>query len=260
MATYNRAFVLKETIKNIFDQDYPNLELIVVNDGSDDHTQTVLEGLQSFYGFKLIRNPKNLGLQQSLNRGIQQANGKYIARIDDHDRWLTKDKISKQVNFLEKNTEYGMVGTAYQVGSQKMLNPETDEEVRQQILMRCPFCHVTVLIRKSAIEAVGGYDEKLPYSEDWDLWLKIGTKTKFANMPDITVEVAEAETSLSGDYFTKQLPLNRRVIKPFLKKYPSGWKAQLYHQFLYIFFSIVPIGGVVHRMMQSVFKMVFLKA
>ena len=153
MATYNRAQTLKQTIENIFDQDYCPIELIVVNDGSEDETLEVLRGLLVHHDFSIINNSENLGLQKSLNRGIQKASGKYIARIDDHDLWIDSKKLSKQVAFLENHPEIGLVGTAYQSGNQIIQNPPTDKEIRNQMLMRCPFCHVTVLMRRSVLEA-----------------------------------------------------------------------------------------------------------
>lgn len=261
MATYNRADDLRESIGEIFEQDYPALEVIVVNDGSNDNTLAILEHLQTLFDFKLIDNPKNLGLQKSLNRGIEQATGKYIARIDDHDRWTEKSKLSKQVAFLEKNPTIGLVGTAYRNGKSVVTNPISDAEIRKQILMRCPFCHVTILMRKNVFEKAGGYDETLPYSEDWDLWLKIGRISQMANLPDITTQVIEptGSDSLSGQFFLKQQKLNRRLIEKYLKDYPGALKARIYHGFVRIFFSIFTAGGSAHRLMQSVFQRTFFK-
>ncbi|MGK0364406.1 MAG: glycosyltransferase involved in cell wall biosynthesis [Saprospiraceae bacterium] len=257
MSTYNRAHLLYQTIENIFEQDYDSFELIVINDGSIDKTQDVLEQLQTIHNFTAINNQKNLGLQKSLNKGIGLAKGKYIARIDDHDKWIKKDKLSIQVYFLEKHLEIGLVGTAYQLGGKNIINPLSDKDIRKQILMRCPFCHVTVLMRKSIVEKVGRYDEVLPYSEDWDLWLKIGTQTQFANLPDVTTEVIEEDASLSDSYFIKQFPINRQLVRKFKNDYPGGRIAMLYHYFIQLFFRLVPLNGSFHRLMKKVFRLRF---
>lgn len=261
MATYNRSPALAQTISNIFEQNYPNFELIVINDGSPDGTSTTLKFLQQRFSFSVIENVQNLGLQKSLNRGLSAAKGKYIARIDDHDLWIDPQKLQKQVDFLEANPDFGLVGTAYRINQQIFINPLTDKAIRQQILLRCPFCHVSVLIRQSILDLAGNYDEDLGYSEDWDLWLKMGIETKFTNLVDVTTEVVEPalNDSLSGSYFLQQLPLNRELVKQYLPFYPNPFKAKIYHDFLYFFFKFVPVDSVLHRWMQRVFKMSFLE-
>lgn len=253
MATYNRAFQLPRTIKNIFEQDYDNIELLVINDGSKDDTMEVLNSLQGSFDFKIINNPENVGLQKSLNIGIKEATGKYIARIDDHDQWIDQSKTSKQVAFLEMNPKVGIVGTGYQVGDRVMINPTSDAAIRTQILMRSPFCHVSVVMKRQLVDLTGGYDESLPYSEDWDLWLKLGKHCQLANLPEIMVAIQEEDLSLSDDYFLKQLPLNRQIVKQYFNDYPGSIRAFLYHQFIRLFFAIVPLNGSIHRMMKRVF-------
>jgi len=253
MATYNRAGDLEPTIKNIFEQDYNKIELVVINDGSSDNTLSTLQNLQTKHDFIIIDNAQNLGLQKSLNIGINLATGKYIARIDDHDKWSDVSKLSKQVSFLESNPKVGVVGTGYKFGEKSMLNPLTDSAIRNQILMRSPFCHVSVLIVKSILDQVGGYDEALPYSEDWDLWLKIGKHAQLANLPDITVAIQEEDISLSRDYFLKQLPINRQIVKQYYKDYPKSFRAFSYHHFLWFFFAIFPLNGSIHQLMKHVF-------
>jgi len=261
MATYNRADVISETIANIFNQNYRPLELIIINDGSKDDTLNVLKDLKRTYGFILINNAKNMGLQKSLNKGLQKATGKYIARIDDHDLWIDREKTNKQVAFLEKNSNFGLIGSAFKINNRPFINPLTNEEIRRQILMRCPFCHQSVLIRKSVLNEVGDYDENLIYSEDWDMWLKIGAVSKVTNLPDVTVQVFEPleNDSLSGDFFLKQLPINRQIIQKYAQFFPFAWKAKLYHGFIKLFFFIFKPGTGMHRAMQPIFRLTFLK-
>jgi len=257
MATYNRATVISKTVENIFEQTYRPLEVIIINDGSSDNTLEVLTDLQKKYDFKLIHNEQNLRLQKSLNRGLKNATGKYIARIDDHDLWIDPEKTTKQVAFLEENRNFGLIGSAFYINDVKFVNPLTD----QQILMRCPFCHQPILIRKSVLEQVGFYDENLIYSEDWDMWLKIASVSKIANLSDITVQVFEpaATDSLSGSFFLKQLPINLKLVKKYGPKFPGAWKAKLYHNFIALFFSVFKIGGSMHRLMQRIFRQTFLE-
>lgn len=253
MATFNRASQLKDTIDNIYQQEYSNLELIVINDGSSDNTLDTLKNIQKTYKFVILNNSENFGLQKSLNLGVQQAKGKYIARIDDHDIWIIKSKLTRQVSFMELNSKVGIVGTGYKVNGKNMINPITDTEIRNQILLRSPFCHVSVLMLKSVLDQVGGYNENLSYSEDWDLWLNMGRYSEFANLPDIMVAIQEEDLSLSGNYFLKQLPINRQIAKRYYKYYPRKIRAFLYHQFLRLFFAVAPVNGFFHKLMKSIF-------
>tara|TARA_R110000737_G_scaffold347676_3_gene379746 strand:- start:596 stop:1414 length:819 start_codon:yes stop_codon:yes gene_type:complete len=257
MATYNRNADLESTIRNIFEQDYSNMELIVIDDGSTDNTLEIMHKLQRLFPFRGISNVHNVGLQKSLNSGIGQSTGKYIARIDDHDKWIDPSKLSKQVAFLESNPEVGLVGTGYTFDGKSMLNPLTDSAIRNQILMRSPFCHVSVVMVKSVVVEVGGYDEQLSYSEDWDLWLKIGKRAQLANLPDITTAIQEDDLSLSKDFYLKQMPINQKIVKQYYDDYPQKSKALLYHQFIRFFFAIFPVNGKVHDMMKIRFLKYF---
>ena len=257
MATYNRAKQLNQTITNIFEQSYAEIELIVINDGSSDDTLATLHQLQTKFSFIIIDNSQNLGLQKSLNVGINHASGKYIARIDDHDKWIDADKLANQVSFLESHPNVGVVGTGYRIGQKSMINPIKDVEIRNHILMRSPFCHVSVLIVKEVLDQVGGYDETLSYSEDWDLWLKIGKHAQLANLPDITVAIQEEDISLSHDFYLKQMPINRQIVKQYYNHYPLKYKALIYHQFIRFFFAIFPLNGKVHKMMKIGFLKYF---
>ncbi len=258
MATYNRGHLVQQTIENIFEQDYKSIELIVVNDSSTDNTQQVLERLQGTYKIIVEKNSKNLGLQKSLNKGLRLAKGVYIARIDDHDKWIDKGKLSKQIEFLEKKPEVGLLGTAYMSDGKIMLNPQNDQSIRAQMLFRCPFCHVSLVIRKAVLEKVGCYDETLTYSEDWELWMRIGQHFELANLPDVTTEIINEEASLSGSYYLRQLPINRSLVKKYRHDYPHGLRAIIYHYFIYCFFTLIPIDSMVHNWMKKIFHRAFL--
>ena len=161
--TRNRAQDIVEALKIVRTQDYPNLEIIIVNDGSTDNTKDVLNEQQ---GIVVVHNPERLWIQKSLNIGCKLAKGKYIARLDDHDIWTDVSKIAKQVEILESNPQIGVIGTAIKIGNRTIINPLTDRAIRNQMLFRSPFSHVTIVMRRDLLEKVGGYDESLKYSED----------------------------------------------------------------------------------------------
>lgn len=194
LPTYNRSNYLERAIKSVLDQSFQEWELIIVDDASTDDTFKVLKKWQEKDGrIKVLRNKKNNysanGISKNLNDGIHIAKGKYIARLDDDDYWCHKDKLKMQVDFLENNPEYVIVGGGMIVvdglGKEKFryLKKESDRDIRASALLSSPFSHTTVMFLKSVAEKVGFYgDNKLV--EDWTLWLKLGKLGKFYNFPE----------------------------------------------------------------------------
>jgi glycosyltransferase involved in cell wall biosynthesis len=88
-------------------QSYHNFEFIIINDASTNNIEdTINEYFKKYDNIIYIKNEKNLGLTKSLNIGIKNSHGEYIARIDDDDYWIIEDKLEKQIDFMENNPEY----------------------------------------------------------------------------------------------------------------------------------------------------------
>jgi len=247
--SYNKKGSIKRAVLSVLDQTYNNIEIIIVDDGSTDGTDKVIfELAKSIQNVKCIKNETNLGLVKTLNKGIVAARGKYIARLDDDDYWCDKDKIKKQVDFLENNPDYVLVGGwAIEADSKgkeitKYLPPEKDEDIRKKILGGDAFIHVTVIFKKDAWENAKGYDESFNGIEDWELWLKMGLTKKFYNIQEIfAVHLGHNKSNLS--YFEKRysrekrLKLSIRLVKKYRNYYPGYKKAMLYccARYLYSF-------------------------
>jgi|SRR3990172_2607314 len=255
IATYNRANDIMRAINSVRDQSYTNKEIIVVNDGSSDNTQHTLEQQSDII---LINNKTNLRLQKSLNIGCNAARGKYIARLDDHDQWIDEEKLAKQVAFLEKNPDVAIVGTAAKSGERKIMNPLSDKDIRRQMLFRCPFCHITIVMRKEAFASVGGYDETLTYSEDWALWMKLGQKYQLANLSDVTTVISE-ETGLTNINYVSQYTTNRTLIKSYKNIYSGFLRAMTYHWSVRQFLRMFKLGGTMHKRFIRIYDYFFLR-
>ena len=194
MPTYNRARFLNGTIQKILSQTYTHFELIILNDCSTDETKSVLEDLaKSDNRIKIIHNDVNLKIVRSLNFGLHEATGYYIARADDDDPWINPKKLENQVNFLDTHPEYMLVGTgAIVVDEQekelfRYTQPTDDTKIRARILVGNPFIHGTVLFKRSVLEKTGPYDINLKDNEDWDMWLRIGMHGKMHNIPSFDI-------------------------------------------------------------------------
>ncbi|MFA4827511.1 MAG: glycosyltransferase [Candidatus Shapirobacteria bacterium] len=250
MTSYNRSKLINRAILSVINQSYQNWELIIVDDASTDNTPTILkEWTNKEKGIKVVINKKNLwrqyGLSPNLNKGIDLSKGKYIARLDDDDYWIDKDKIKKQVEFLENNPDYVVCGGGAIVedGSGKeifrYLKNEKDEDIRQRALFSNPFSHTTTMFLKEKAKKVGGYGN-WRYAEDWDLWLKLGEIGKFYNFPKYFACYLMAGQSASFIYQRPQSKMILQIIKKHRQHYPNFWTAYVFNTGQY-FYSFLPL-------------------
>lgn len=259
LATHNRAATLDAAIESVLDQTLADLELVVVDDASEDDTpQRLARWVERDARVKVLRNGENRGLPASLNRGISEARAPLLARIDDDDRWTDRDKLAAQLRWMRDHPDTVLLGTAYvDEWGRRTANPVEDGAIRRQMLSRCPFCHPSVVMRAETVRAVGGYDETLPYAEDWELWLRLGRVGGLANLASVTLVKARGDDTLSERYFQRQLAMASGFAKRFAADYPRAMRARAFHGFNRLFFRLVPAGGRLHRGMGRVFRRVF---
>lgn len=256
LPTYSRADLIPHAIKSVLDQSYEDFELIIVNDASTDHTADYLDSLTD-ERIQVVHNPENLRLPKTLNRGLQQAKGMYIARIDDDDRWHDTDKLKKQVAYLQSHESVVLLGTSYDMDAAVYKMPIDDEAIRRQMLFRCPFQHSTVLFRKEVAESKITYDENLKICEDWDLWARLGELGHLANLPDVTTTINLTEGGITQSHFGRQLIENRKLSNKYSSSYPRSTRASIYHWGVSLFFKIIPLDSKVHRVFKQIFTKTF---
>ena len=224
LPTYNGERFINRAISGVLNQSYSDLELLVLDDGSTDNTSAIVQGIaQGDPRVRYIKNEKNLGIQKSLNKGLREAKGAWIARIDDDDQWTDKEKIDKQVNFLKTHKGYILLGTGLITQDTKgkelyrFYNPRKDRDIRKKILYRNCFSHSTVMFSKEAALKAGGYSESAHalHIEDYDLWLRLGMIGKFANIRDYAVRLTIHKSSISAVHkivqFKKQLEITHQL-------------------------------------------------
>lgn len=187
MSVYNDAAYVGEAIGSIIEQTWQDWELLIINDGSTDESAKVIENFVDGR-IKFINNPKNLGLTRSLKKGVEQARCKYLARMDADDIALP-ERLENQVNFLDQNLDVGIVGTKIiyfddRTGIYEIPSVLEDHlNINWTVLFGSPFPHPSVMIRKSVLDQYDlNYDPKFLTAQDYDLWTKLLTRTKGANL------------------------------------------------------------------------------
>jgi len=176
--TYNRGWIIKEAIDSVLAQDYTEFELIVVDDGSTDHTSDVLDSYRTVIK---VLSQKNMGVSAARNRGIAEASGKFIAFLDSDDLWLSQ-KLSVQIEFFNQMPD-ALICQTEEVWIRKGLrvNPKKRHKkpsgmIFKPSLERCLVSPSAVMIQRSLFDRVGEFDETLPACEDYDLWLRISCR------------------------------------------------------------------------------------
>ena len=206
--TYNRPESLKEAIQSVLRQEYTYFEIIVINDGGVD-VQAVINGLNAGNKIKYLSHEKNKGLAAARNTGIRISNGKYIAYLDDDDIFYPSH-LGVLVNFLESN-EFNVAFTkacrAYQtIENDKYIItkrdiPYTADFDEDKILINNTIPVLCVMHEKSCLEEVGLFDENLTSHEDWDLWIRMSRKFRFAHINELTCEFRWRDdgTTMTGE-------------------------------------------------------------
>ncbi len=203
---YNAMAFLPEALNSVFNQTYRDFEVIVVNDGSTDKTEQWVSQIED-PRVKLV-SQENKGLAGARNTGIGNAQGEYIAFLDDDDLWEST-KLEKQVNVLDENPEVGLVYTWVSVidtdGKSKgkiLCNSEEGNVWKKLLEHNIVESGSVAMVRHSCYQSVGLYDCTLAssYAEDWDMWLRIAAQYRFQAILEPLVYYRDTPNSLSKNW------------------------------------------------------------
>ena len=174
LPVYNGEHLIEEAATSILDQSFTNFELLIMDDGSTDGTGEIIQRLAAKDSRIRIHQRENRGLIATLNEGIALCSSEFVARMDADDCALPH-RLAVQYDYMTKHAETAVCSTGmeeYETG--RTLTWEGyGEAVRARLLFGCCLYHPTILARRSALLAVGGYDAAMPCAEDYDLWLRL---------------------------------------------------------------------------------------
>ncbi|WP_457554026.1 glycosyltransferase family 2 protein [Desulfobacula sp.] len=177
LPTYNRAWTLENAIDSVLAQDYPNMELIVIDDGSDDNTPKLLEPYKNQI---TVLYQENKGVSAARNLGIKKSKGEFIALLDSDDAW-DKKKISCQMEFFFHHPDALICQTEeIWIRNGKKVNPKFKHKklsgmIFESSLNLCLVSPSAVMMKRQLFDIKGYFNENFTVCEDYDLWLRVST-------------------------------------------------------------------------------------
>ena len=210
MPIFNGARHLPEALESIRSQTYQNLEIILINDGSNDDSGIIIDEFARVDQRAFVIHKSNSGLIDTLNRGLNAASGDWLARLDQDD-FAQPNRIERQVETVLGTDRPILVGSDF-----RTLNEESRRLRRyrlpsdhEQLVTRLRrvqrfFPHSSAMFHVSTAQKVGGYDTSANYNEDWDLWLRLSEHGRIASIGEDLVTVRKHETQMtrnSGSVF-----------------------------------------------------------
>lgn len=225
MPAYNVEKYIGEAIESILNQTYQNFEFLIFNDGSTDNTKAVIESYTDSR-IKIFNYSQNKGLVAHLNYGIDVAASKYIARMDADDI-SHPERLQKQVDYMEANTDIGICGTWYNIIEDPAHIVKIDtkhDDLKIGLLFNSVFGHPTVIIRTEVLRSNSLlYNNDFMHAEDFKLWVELSRISKLANLNEVLLHYRHHEWQVSN--LRKQAQLNKaQVIREQQVEYLFGNK------------------------------------
>lgn len=175
--TFNRSLLIERAINSVLSQSYQGFNLYVINDGSTDETEIILQKYSHHPRIHFFKQ-ENKGVSAARNLGIINSNSEWIAFLDSDDEWLPQ-KLEKQLAYIARNPDLRFVHSneiwirqGVRVNAKKKFD-KSNHEIFKRSLETCLISPSTVIMKRELCKEHGGFDESFVICEDYDLWLKI---------------------------------------------------------------------------------------
>jgi hypothetical protein len=211
MSVYNAGRFLPQAVESMLTQPFADFEFLILNDGSTDGSAEVIDSYAARDPRIRAIHQENRGLVASLNRLIEEARAPLIARMDGDDVSMPK-RLARQVDFLARNPDYGVVGSwATSIDESGAscdtggLDQPTDHEGFLEALDGKPLlCHPSAMLRTDVVHAAGGYRALYRHCEDYDLWLRLAERTKLCSLPERLILYRYSDGQVSSRHILAQ--------------------------------------------------------
>lgn len=221
ITTFNRANLLRRAIESVLAQEYKDFELIVLDNNSKDDTENIVKKFNDSRILYVKHKP--LGISEARNLGVRRARGEYVGFLDDDDKWLPS-KLSLQTTLFDRSSpKLGLVyggflrmssdGAVYEIFKPTLRG----NVLREYLCQRNPLTGSASnpLIRRSVFSVVGGYDEGIKTSEDWEFYLRLARKYEFDFVSQPVVKIRQHKGPRLGDRIKDALDTELLVYKNF---------------------------------------------
>ncbi len=187
MPAYNAEKYIAEAIESILSQTFRDFEFIIINDGSTDRTKEII---LSFGDARIVylENEKNLGIVETLNRGLDAARGEYIARMDADDAAMP-ERFEKQLAYMEKHPEVGVLGCGIRIFGEGTFEHDrtfstSSEDLQAELLFSSCMAHPSVMIRRAALGDIR-YEKEFAGAEDYLMWWRLAQRCSLSTLPEV---------------------------------------------------------------------------
>lgn len=204
--TYNREKMIERAVRSVLEQSYDNINVIVVDDCSTDHTEQIVEKIGDAR-IKFYKLPQNGGAGHARNEGVKLASAELIAFHDSDDVWRP-EKLERQMDYWGKHPEFSMVYCPYlshrSDGSlSQMPYPgmpgELEGDIFYSLLVRNSIGAPTILLKKECFLECGGFDDSLRCLEDWEFALRFAHKYLIGYVDEVLMDVYRTADSVSSE-------------------------------------------------------------
>jgi glycosyltransferase involved in cell wall biosynthesis len=216
---YNGEETIKKTIESVLNQTFNDFEIIIIDDGSQDSTLAVIDNIQD--SRKKVFSYPNAGVSESRNRGLKLATGEYIAFLDADDLW-TPDKLEAQLKALQENPKAAVAyswsdwidesGQFLRSGGHITVNGNAYEKLLLRDFIESGS---NPLIRRQALDEVGGFEFSVTHAEDWDMWLRLAARYEFVAVPSPQILYRVSSNSASCDIWKMEAGSLRTIEQAF---------------------------------------------
>lgn len=202
--TYNRGEKVLNSVNSVLQQTYDNIELLIVDDGSADNTQEIVESIGD-ERIRYIKQTKNVGAGASRNEGAKLAKSEIIAYNDSDDLWKP-EKLEKQMKYWEQHSEFSMIYCAYSMSRPEGTFVVPDEQMEGKLegdifswlLLRNSIGTPTMVMRRADFFEAGGFDTTFRSLEDWEFAIRFSEKNGIGYISDVLVDAGYSENGISS--------------------------------------------------------------
>ena len=232
MSVYNGRPFLETAVESVLDQTFTDFEFIIIDDGSTDGSSEILRRHAAQDDRIRLFDQENIGITPSINRGLRKTRGEYIARMDADDVSLPA-RFEKQVAYLENHPDCVALGGQVRLiddNGRPVRNSESppysdregwmkglwmDHKLIEKDLLagEWPIQQSASMLRRDAVEDIGGYDERFPTNQDHDLFLKLAEVGRLANLQETVVKYRRHPEQVTADQSGRNFEIEYRKAK-----------------------------------------------